>query len=88
MTFAPTATGTESATMTVTDGPDPLGPYTVSFMASATVPESLSATKLVFGNVYQTASKTLNITVSNKATTGSITLTGTTSAAPTRATSR
>ena len=77
VTFAPTATGTESATMTVTDSPDPLGPYTVSFTASATVPESLSATKLAFGNVYQTASKSLNLTVTNKATTGSITLTGT-----------
>jgi uncharacterized repeat protein (TIGR03803 family) len=76
VTFAPTATGTEAATMTVTDSPDPLGPYTVSFTASATVPESLSATKLAFGNVYQTASKSLNLTVTNKATTGSITLTG------------
>ncbi len=77
VTFAPTATGTEAATMTVTDTPDPLGPYTVSFTASATVPESLSATKLVFGNVYQTASKTINLTVTNKSTSGSITLTGT-----------
>jgi hypothetical protein len=76
--FAPTAVGTESATMTVTDGPDPLGPYTVSFSALATIPESLSATKLNFGNVYQTAAKTLSITVTNKATTGSITLTGAT----------
>jgi len=77
VTFAPTAVGTESGSMTVTDSPDPLGSYAVSFTAAATVPESLSATKLVFGNVYQTASKTLNITVTNKATTGSITLTGT-----------
>ena len=36
VTFAPTAIGTESATMTVTDSPDPLGPYTVSFSALAT----------------------------------------------------
>src|ERR1035437_9609945 len=77
VTFAPTGVGTESATMTVTDGPDPLGPYTVSFSALATIPESLSATKLVFGNVYQTASKTLNITVTNHATGAPITLTGT-----------
>ena len=76
VTFAPTAVGIESATLTVTDSTDPLGPYTVSFNAMATVPESLSATKLVFANVYQTASKTLNLTVTNKATTGSITLTG------------
>jgi hypothetical protein len=77
VTYSPTATGTESATMTVTDSPDPLGPYTVTFSASATVPESLSATKLVFGNTYQTASKALSITVTNKGTSGPITLTGT-----------
>ena len=76
VTYAPTAVGAESAIMTVTDSPDPLGPYPVSFSASATIPESLSATKLLFGNVYQTAAKTLSITVTNKATTGSITLTG------------
>ena len=35
------------------------------------------ATKLIFGNVYQTASKTLSITVTNNATSGPITLTGT-----------
>jgi hypothetical protein len=74
--FAPTAVGTESATMKVTDGPDPLGPYTISFSASATIPESLSAPKMVYGTVAQTASKTLSITVSIKATRGSITLTG------------
>ncbi len=78
VTYAPTAMGTESATMTVTDSPDLLSPYTVSFSAAETIPESLSATRLVFGNVYQTASKTLNVTVTNKATSGPITLTGTT----------
>jgi hypothetical protein len=77
VTFAPTAVGTESATMTVTDSRDLLGPYTVSFSALATVPESLSATKLVFGNVVQTASKTLSITVTNQASGGPITLSGT-----------
>ena len=76
VTFAPTATGTESATLTVTDSPDPLGPYTVSFTSAATIPESLSAKKLSFGSVAQTASKTLSITLTNNATTGSITLTG------------
>ena len=77
VTFAPTAVGTESATMTVTDSRDSLGPYTVTFTASATIPESLSAPELVFAKVYQTASKTLNLTLTNHAT-SSITLTGTT----------
>ncbi len=79
VTFAPTAVGTESATMTVTDSPDPLSPsgYPVSFSALATVPESVSPTSLHYANVYQTGSKTLNVTVTNKATSGPITLTGT-----------
>jgi sugar lactone lactonase YvrE len=76
VTFAPTAVGTESATMTVTDSPDSLGPYTVTFTASATIPESLSAKTLIFGNVVQTASKTLSITLTNNSSGGSITLTG------------
>ncbi len=76
VTFIPTAIGTESATMTVSDAVDPLSPYTVSFSAMATIPESLSATKLLYGNVAQTASKTLSITVNNKARSGPITLTG------------
>ena len=75
VTYSPTATGTESATMTVTDSPDPLGPYTVSFTTAETIPDSISAKKLNFGNVVQTASKTLTITVTNLATEAPITLT-------------
>jgi hypothetical protein len=63
--------------MTVSDAVDPLSPYTVTFSAMATIPESLSATRMVYGNVAQTASKTLKITVTNKAKSGPITLTGT-----------
>ena len=77
VTFAPTATGTESATMTVTDAPDLLGPYMVSFTASADIPESVSPPALHYGNVAQTAAKTLSVTVTNHSTSGSITLTGT-----------
>ena len=62
------------------------GGNTVSVLLNTTAPGAttpsfathLSATKLLFGNVYQTAAKTLSITVTNKATTGSITLTGAT----------
>jgi hypothetical protein len=75
VTYAPTAVGTEGATMTVTDSPDSLGPYTVSFTAAATIPEFLSTKKLNFGKVFQTASKTLSVTVTNNAT-GPITFTG------------
>lgn len=58
VTYTPSGVGTESATMTVTDSPDPLGPYMVSFTAPATVPETVSPLKLAFGNVYQSAPKT------------------------------
>ncbi len=76
VTYAPTAVGIEGATMTVTDSPDlasPLG-YKVSFNTAATIPESLSVTNLHFGNVAQTASKAMNITVTNKAKSGPITV--------------
>jgi hypothetical protein len=63
--------------MTVSDSVDPLSPYTVTFSAMATIPESLSATRLIYGNVAQTASKTLSVTVTNHAKSGPITLTGT-----------
>jgi len=62
--------------MTVSDAVDPLSPYTVAFSAMATIPESLSATRLLYGNVVQTSSKALSITVTNHATSGLITLTG------------
>ena len=76
VTFIPSSIGVESATMTVSDAVDPLSPYTVTFSAMATIPESLSATKLLYGNVAQTASKTLSVTVTNHAKSGPITLTG------------
>jgi hypothetical protein len=77
VTFAPTAAGAESATMTVTDSPDPLGPYTVSLSSAATVPESVSPAKLAFADVYQTASKTLSVTLTNHSSSEAMTLTGT-----------
>jgi len=77
VTFIPTAIGTESSTITVSDAVDPLSPYTVTFSAMATIPESLSVTRLNYGNVAQTASKTLSVTVTNHAKSGPITLTGT-----------
>ena len=77
VTFIPSSIGVESATMTVTDAVDSLGPYSVTFSAMATIPESLSATKLLYGNIAQTASKTLSVTVTNHAKSGPITLTGT-----------
>ncbi len=70
--FAPTAVGIESATMTITDSPDPLGPYTVKFTAGATIPESVSPKALGFGSVPRAGSKTKSVTVTNNAASGSI----------------
>jgi len=76
VTFAPTTLSAESATMTVTDSHDTLGPYNVSFSGTGAVTESLSAKTLSFGGVPQTGSKTMSITLTNDAT-GPITLSGT-----------
>ena len=74
VTYTPTAVGTEGATMTVTDSPDAASPagYPVTFTTGETIPESLSAKTLNFGGVPRTGSKTINLTVFNNATTGSI----------------
>jgi len=67
VTYAPTALGTESATMTVTDNPDALGPYTVSFSTSQTIPASVAPTTLAYGTLTsRTPSKTKTVTVTNK----------------------
>ncbi len=71
VTFAPTTVvRLESATLTVSDNfsHDPNNPYTVTFIGSASVPESLSRTALGFGNVALTASKTTSVTLTNHGT--------------------
>jgi hypothetical protein len=65
VTFTPGALGTESAMLSVSDSPDPLSPYTVALSTGPTIPATVSPARLVFGNVAQSASKTLNATVTN-----------------------
>jgi outer membrane protein assembly factor BamB len=77
VTYAPRAVGTESATLTVIDGPDSLGPYTVSFSTASTIPETVLPLKAIFGNVAQSASRVRYLTVTNNAA-APITLAGTT----------
>ncbi len=69
VTYAPTTTGTESAIMTIADSPDPLASYTISFSAASTIPETLLPTKLLFGSLWQSASRTRTVTVTNNAST-------------------
>jgi hypothetical protein len=67
VTYAPTQAGTESATMTVTDSPDALGPYTVSFTTAENIPVTVTpATTLAFGTTTVAhPNKTKDITVAN-----------------------
>jgi trimeric autotransporter adhesin len=64
VTFTPGALGTESATLWVSDSPDPLSPYTVAISTGPTVPATVTPTSLSYGTL-TTTSKTLNATVTN-----------------------
>ena len=61
VSFAPGVLGTEAATMTVTDSPDPLGPYTIALTTGPTIPATVAPTTLPFASVAQSATKTLSI---------------------------
>src|SRR5208282_5296559 len=71
VTFAPTALGVESATMTVTDSPDTLGPYTVSFSGTGITPLIVTPVSLAFGTVKggkTSVAKTVTVINSGSAT--------------------
>ncbi len=71
VTFAPTTLSTESATMTLTDGPDTLGPYTVSFSGTGVTPLNVTPVSLAFGTVKggkTSAAKTVTVINSGSAT--------------------
>ena len=61
VSFAPGVLGTESGTLTVSDSPDPLGPYTIALSTGPTIPATVLPASLAFGNVAQSASKTLSL---------------------------
>jgi hypothetical protein len=65
VTFRPGALGTESATLSVSDTPDLLGPYNVALTTGATIPVSFAPTSLLYGTVPRTSSKTLTATLTN-----------------------
>jgi hypothetical protein len=64
--FTPGVLGTESATLSVFDSPDPLSPYTIAISTGPTIPETVAPLKLAYGTVSRTSSKTLKTTVANK----------------------
>lgn len=64
VTFKPGALGAESATLSVSDSPDPLSPYPVAISTGPTIPATVTPTSIAFGTLKAT-SKTLNTTVTN-----------------------
>jgi streptogramin lyase/pimeloyl-ACP methyl ester carboxylesterase len=66
VTFKPGVLGSESATLTVSDSPDPHSPYNVAFTVAGTIPETVAPVTLSYGTVSRSSSKTLKTTVTNK----------------------
>jgi alpha-N-arabinofuranosidase len=64
VTFKPGALGTESATLSISDTPDPLSPYAVALSTGATIPATVTPAKLAYGTLKAT-SRILNATVTN-----------------------
>jgi len=66
VTFTPGALGTESATLSLSDSPDPLSPYTLALSTGPTIPATVAPTTLAYGTLTsKTPSKTKNVTVTN-----------------------
>ena len=55
-----------SATLSVSDIPDSLGPYNVALSTGPTIPASVTPATLLYGTVSRTSSRTLTATVTNK----------------------
>ena len=66
VSFSPGALGTESATLSVSDSPDPLSPYNVAFITSPTIPATVLRATLAYGTLTSKApTKTKTVTVTN-----------------------
>src|SRR5208337_3879366 len=62
----PGALGTESATLTVADSPDPRSPYAVALSTGPTIPATVTPITLAYGTLTsKIKSKTENVTVTN-----------------------
>jgi len=65
VTFKPSVLGTESATLTIADSPDPLSPYNVALSTGPTIPDTVLPATLSYATVSHTSSRTLKATVTN-----------------------
>jgi len=64
VTFTPGALGTESATLMVSDSPDPLSPYTVTLSTGPTIPARVTPVTLGYGTLTKKRlSKTRTVTI-------------------------
>jgi hypothetical protein len=67
VSFSPSVLGTESATISVSDSPDPLSPDTVALSTGPTIPETIAPVTLAYGTLTaKTPTKTKDVTVTNK----------------------
>jgi hypothetical protein len=67
VTFAAGALGTESATLSVADSPDPLSPYHIALSTGPTIPATVLPATLAYGTLTsKVKSKVLNVTVANQ----------------------
>jgi hypothetical protein len=64
VTFKPGVLGTESASLSIADSPDPLSPYAVTLSTGPTIPATVVPASIAYGTL-TTTSKTLNATVTN-----------------------
>jgi hypothetical protein len=76
VSFNPTATGSRSASLTITDSPDPNSPHSISLAGTGLVPVTVSVTNVAFGSVKGGNTSTAKtVTVTNKQA-GAISLSG------------
>jgi hypothetical protein len=64
--FKPSVLGTESATLSVSDSPDPLSPHLIALSTGSTIPDTVLPATLAYGTLTsRTPTKTKTVTVTN-----------------------
>ena len=64
--FAAGALGSESATIAISDGPDPQSPHNVSLFVPGTIPATVTPLSITYGTITETSAQIKNVTVTNK----------------------
>ena len=66
VSFAPGVLGSESATLTIGDSPDPLGTHAIVLSTGPTIPATVTPTSLLYGTLMLTDQQIKTVTVANK----------------------